>query len=128
MNVLQRGLRPQSMLHQSGVSVRKREPELTVNAKAIDNWFDKITMGLSERQKADLKKKWGKKGPVYGSGNRIELIAWDIAVHFNENFKKLDQGMKGQIATERKRAAILYKKALDATGLVTSAQSPGYAI
>jgi len=99
----------------------ERKPELNVNAKAIDNWFDKITMGLSEHQKSDLKKKWGKKGPVYGSGNRIELIAWDIAVHFNENFKKLDQGMKGQIATDNKRAAIMYKKALDATGLVTSA-------
>lgn len=99
----------------------ERKPELEVNEKAIDNWFDKITKGLSEHQKSDLKKKWGKKGPVYGSANRIELIAWDIAVHFDENFKKLDQGMKGQIATDSKRAAIRYKKALDATGLVTSA-------
>ncbi len=99
----------------------ERKPELEVNEKAIDNWFDKITTGLSERQRSDLKKKWGKKGPVYGSANRIELIAWDIAVHFNENFKKLDQGMKGQIATDSKRAAIRYKKALDASGLVTSA-------
>ena len=99
----------------------ERKPELEVNAKAIDNWFDKITAGLSENQRTDLKKKWGKKGPVYGSANRIELIAWDIAVHFDENFKKLDQGMKGQIATDSKRAAIRYKKALDATGLVTSA-------
>jgi type I restriction enzyme, R subunit len=97
----------------------ERKPELDVNEKAIDNWFEKITTGLSEHQKNDLKKKWGKKGPVYGSANRIELIAWDIAVHFNENFKKLDQGLKGQIATDSKRAAIRYKKALDATGLVT---------
>jgi type I restriction enzyme R subunit len=99
----------------------ERRPELEVNEKAIDNWFDKITLGLSERQRTDLEKKWGKKGPVYGSANRIELIAWDIAIHFNENFKKLDQGLKGQIATDSKRAAIKYKKALDATGLVSSA-------
>lgn len=99
----------------------ERKPELEVNAKAIDNWFDKITMGLSERQRTDLKKKWGKKGPLYGSANRIELIAWDIAVHFDENFKKLDLGLKGQIATDSKRTAVMYKKALDATGLVTSA-------
>jgi type I restriction enzyme R subunit len=99
----------------------ERKPELEVNAKAIDNWFEKITMGLSERQRTDLKKKWGKKGPVYGSANRIELIAWDIAVHFDENFKKLDQGLKGQIATDSKRSAVMYKKALDASGLVTSA-------
>lgn len=37
---------------------------------------------LSDEQKSDLKEKWGKKGPLYGSANRIELIAWDIAVHF----------------------------------------------
>ena len=99
----------------------ERKPELEVNEKAIDNWFDKITAGLSDEQKSDLKKKWGKKGPVYGSANRIELIAWDIAVHFDENIKKLGQGLKGQIATDSKRAAIRYKKSLDETGLVTSA-------
>ena len=99
----------------------ERKPDLEVNEKAIDNWFDKITLGLSEKQRSDLKQKWGKKGPVYGSANRIDLIAWDIAVHFSENFKKLDLGLKGQIATDSKRAAIMYKKALDATGLVSSA-------
>ena len=35
----------------------ERKPELNVNEKAIDNWFDKITLGLSEHQKTDLKKK-----------------------------------------------------------------------
>src|SRR5690606_36498258 len=61
------------------------------------------------------------KGPVYGSGNRIDLIAWDIAVHFKTNFKDLELGLKGQIATDSKLSAIRYKKALDATGLVSSA-------
>lgn len=99
----------------------ERKPELEVNEKAIDNWFDKITAGLSDEQQSDLKKKWGKKGPVYGSANRIELIAWDIAVHFDENVKKLGQGLKGQLATDSKRAAVKYKKHLDETGLVSSA-------
>ncbi len=99
----------------------ERKPELDVNEKAIDNWFEKITAGLSDKQKSDLKQKWGKKVPVFGSANRIELIAWDIAVHFDENIKKLGQGLKGQIATDSKRAAIRMKKALDETGLVTSA-------
>jgi len=48
-------------------------------------------------------------------------LRWDIAVHFKSNFKDLDLGLKGQIATSSKRSAIRYKKALDATGLVTSA-------
>ena len=99
----------------------ERKPVLDVNEAAIDNWFDKITLGLSDKQKSDLKEKYGKTGPVYGSANRIDLIAWDIAVHFKTNFKDLDLGLKGQLATSSKRAAIRYKKALDATGLVTSA-------
>jgi type I restriction enzyme R subunit len=99
----------------------ERKPVLDINEAAIDNWFEKITAGLSDKQKSDLKEKYGKKGPVYGSANRIDLIAWDIAVHFNENFKALDLGLKGQLATDSKLSAIRYKKALDATGLVSSA-------
>lgn len=99
----------------------ERRPVLNINDAAIDNWFEKITLGLSEKQQSDLKAKYGKKGPVYGSGNRIDLIAWDIAVHFKTNFKDLDLGLKGQIATDSKLSAIRYKKALDATGLVSSA-------
>jgi type I restriction enzyme R subunit len=99
----------------------ERRPVLDINDAAIDNWFEKITLGLSEKQQSDLKAKYGKKGPVYGSGNRIDLIAWDIAVHFKTNFKDLDLGLKGQLATDSKLSAIRYKKALDATGLVSSA-------
>ena len=99
----------------------ERRPVLDINAKAIDNWFDKITVSLSDKQTIDLKEKYGKKGPLYGSANRIDLVAWDIAVHFNENFKALSKDLKGQLATDSKLSAIRYKKALDATGLVTSA-------
>lgn len=99
----------------------ERKPVLDINEAAIDNWFEKITAGLTDKQKSDLKDKYGKKGPVYGSANRVELIAWDIAVHFDENFKSLNKGLKGQLATDSKLSAVRYKKALDATGLVTSA-------
>ena len=99
----------------------ERKPVLDINASAIDNWFDKITVGLSDKQKSDLKEKYGKRGQLYGSAARIQLIAWDIAVHFSENFKKLGKDLKGQLATDSKLSAIRYKKELDATGLVTSA-------
>ena len=99
----------------------ERQPELSINQKAIDNWFDKITAGLAEKQKTDLKQKFATKGAVYQSDNRIELIAWDIAVHFNENFKQLKLGLKGQIACDSKLSAIRYKQHLDATELVSCA-------
>ncbi len=99
----------------------ERQPALDINEQAVNNWFEKITSSLSDAQKADLKKKFARKGAIYGSENRIELIAWDIGVHFSENFKKLGLGLKGQVATGRKLDAIRYKKHLDATGLVSSA-------
>jgi type I restriction enzyme, R subunit len=99
----------------------ERVPELTINEEAVNRWFDKITAGLSDAQRADLKKKFAKKGAIYGAAGRIELIAWDIATHFSENIKALGLGLKGQVATDSKLDAIRYKKALDDTGLVTSA-------
>ncbi|UVN43456.1 type I restriction endonuclease subunit R [Pseudomonas mosselii] len=99
----------------------ERVPELDINEGAVNRWFDKITANLSDAQRSDLKKKFAKKGVIYGAANRIELIAWDIASHFSENIKKLGTGLKGQIATDTKLDAIRYKQALDDTGLVTSA-------
>jgi type I restriction enzyme R subunit len=99
----------------------ERVPELSIDAEAVDRWFDKITAGLAEAQRAELKKKYTGGGAIHGAASRIELIAWDIATHFHENFKKLGSGLKGQVATASKLDAIRYKKALDATGLVTSA-------
>jgi type I restriction enzyme R subunit len=98
----------------------ERRPELAVNEKAIDNWFERITAALSEKQKSDLKKKFESKGAVYGSDNRIELIAWDIAAHFNANIKALGSGLKGQVAADSKLSAIRYHKHLTATGLVSA--------
>lgn len=99
----------------------ERVPELDISEEAVNRWFEKITNNLSDAQRTDLKKKFAKKGAIYGAANRIELIAWDIATHFNENIKKLGLGLKGQVATDSKLDAIRYKKALDDTGLVTSA-------
>lgn len=99
----------------------ERKPVVDINEAAIDAWFDKITKALTDSQRSDLKKKFSTHGSIYRAANRIDLIAWDIAEHFSENFKKLELGLKGQLATDSKLSAIRYKAALDATNLVTSA-------
>lgn len=98
----------------------ERVPELEINEQAVNRWFEKITAGMSDKQRGDLKKKYTTKGAIYGAANRIELIAWDIAAHFSENVKKVGSGLKGQFATDTKLDAIRYKRALDETGLVSS--------
>ncbi len=96
----------------------ERIPDLDVNERAIDSWFERITEGLSDEQKADLKRKFAKKGQVYSADDRIRLIALDIANHFVKN---IDDGLKGQLACDSKLSAIKYKKYLDETGLFESA-------
>lgn len=101
----------------------ERIPDLEVNSKAIDAWFDRITDKLTDKQKTDLKRKFSQKGQIYQTEGRIELIAHDISDHF-QNFKQ--QGLKGQLACDSKASAIRYKELLDKIGKVTSvvAMSP----
>ncbi|MDW7746838.1 HsdR family type I site-specific deoxyribonuclease [Halomonas sp.] len=98
----------------------ERRPELDVNETSIDAWFEKITQGLSDDQKADLKKKYAKRGAVYGAKRRIQLIAWDISLHFEQHIKQYDNGLKAQLACDSKLSAIRYKRELDEIGKVTS--------
>lgn len=99
----------------------ERKPILDINERAVDAWFDQRTMGLSDQQLSDLKQKYATRGQVYKAEARIEMIAWDIAAHFKENFIDQSPGLKAQLATDSKLSAIRYKKALDDTGMVTSA-------
>ncbi|OOE46413.1 type I restriction endonuclease subunit R [Salinivibrio kushneri] len=99
----------------------ERKPLLNVNQEAVDTWFEKVTASLSDNQKADLKRKYAKQGQIYTAEDRIKLNAFDISVHFSENFKKAGLELKGQLATDSKLSAIRYKKALDDLGRVTSA-------
>ena len=96
----------------------ERIPDLDVNERAIDSWFERITEGLSDEQRADLKRKFSKKGQVYSADDRIRLIALDIANHFVKN---IDEGLKGQLACDSKASAIKYKRYLDEAGLFESA-------
>ena len=99
----------------------ERKPLLNVNQEAVDTWFEKVTAALSDDQKADLKRKYTQQGQIYTAQDRIKLNAFDISVHFSENFKKAGLGLKGQLATDSKLSAIRYKKHLDELGQVSSA-------
>jgi type I restriction enzyme R subunit len=96
----------------------ERIPDLDVNERAIDSWFARITEGLTEQQKADLKRKFSNKGQIYSSDDRIRLIALDIANHF---VKSIDGGLKGQLACDSKASAVKYKNYLDEADLFESA-------
>ncbi|MEG2266212.1 MAG: HsdR family type I site-specific deoxyribonuclease, partial [Acinetobacter sp.] len=88
----------------------ERKPDLDINDRALDTWFERITLNLSAEQKTDLKKKFGRKGQIYQAEDRIRLIALDIAHHFSQN---IQDGLKGQVACDSKQSAIKYKTFID---------------
>lgn len=96
----------------------ERIPDLDINDRAIDAGFTRITTRLTDEQKADLKRKYAKRGELYRAEDRIQLIARDIAEHFDKN---ISAGLKGQLACDSKASAIKYKKYLDEAGLFESA-------
>ncbi len=89
-----------------------------VNRKQIDRYFDLITEGLSDEAKADFKRKFSNRNHLNIAEQKIEAIAWDISLHFEENWK--GRGFKGQLVCQSKAAAVMYKKYFDMIGRVST--------
>jgi type I restriction enzyme R subunit len=89
-----------------------------VEQKSIDLWFDRISKGLSEEQKADLKRKFSRADHLNEADQKIYRIAYDIGDHFKKSWQ--GTGLKGQLVTPSKPAALKYKKYLDEFGMVSA--------
>lgn len=93
-----------------------RMSELHGDEAQLDRWFERITQGLSEAQKLDLKKKFRREEELAKSDQRLAEIAYDINQHYKHTFK--GSGLKGQLAVSSKAMAIRYKRLLDEYGEV----------
>ena len=89
--------------------------DLDVNRDVLDQWFERRTQSLTDAQKTDLKRKMSRAEEVNSTRARLELIAWDIAEHYKQNWR--DTGYKGQFATASKELAIEYLYALQDEGI-----------
>jgi type I restriction enzyme R subunit len=95
-----------------------RHVEQDVQKQGIDVWFERVSKGLTDDQKADLKRKFARYSEISQSAQTIACIAYDVSEHYAKNWK--GTGFKAQLAVRSKRAAIQYKQVLDDLGLVTS--------
>jgi type I restriction enzyme, R subunit len=95
-----------------------RHVEQYVDKGAIDEWFRRSTTGLTDEQRADLKRKYSVAEQLNRTDQKIRAIAWDVGEHFERNFKGI--GFKGQLVAPSKAAAIRYKQYLDEFGKVSS--------
>lgn len=95
-----------------------RMVEQQVSGGVIDSWFEKISEGLTDSQKADLKRKFSRINALSKTGQAIRAKAFDISEHYRKYWQ--GTGFKGQLVAPSKAAAIRFKEVLDEIGHVTS--------
>ncbi len=95
-----------------------RHVEQDVNRNGIDVWFERVSRDLTPDQRADLKRKFARYSEIGQTEPTIYCIAYDVSDHYAKNWK--GTGFKAQLATRSKRAALLFKRALDEIGMVSS--------
>lgn len=89
-----------------------------VTQNSIDKYFDIISRDLTDKQKADLKRKFSTRRILNEAEQKIANVALDISQHFEHKYK--GTGFKGQLTAPSKAIALKYKKYLDELGMVTS--------
>lgn len=91
----------------------------TVNQGPIDSWFEKLTDGLSDEQRADLKRKYSSERQLNKAEQKVRMIAWDVTQHYTRGGFQ-GTGLKGQLVAPDKATALLYKKCFDEFGMVST--------
>jgi type I restriction enzyme R subunit len=93
--------------------------EQQVSGAVIDRWFDKISDGLTENQKRDLKRKFSRMDALAKTDQAIRAKAFDISEHYRQHWQ--GTGFKAQLVAPSKAAAVRFKEVLDEIGHVSSA-------
>jgi type I restriction enzyme R subunit len=95
-----------------------RMVEQQISADAIDKWFEKISKGLTDQQKADLKRKFSRMGALAKTTQAIRAKAFDISEHYRMHWQGTP--FKAQLVAPSKAAAVRFKDVLDEIGHVSS--------
>ncbi|MDE3238038.1 MAG: type I restriction endonuclease subunit R [Paracoccaceae bacterium] len=93
--------------------------EQQVSGTVIDRWFEKISEGLTDSQKADLKRKFSRMDALSKTDQAIRAKAFDISEHYRQHWQ--GTGFKAQLVAPSKAAAVRFKEVLDEISHVTSA-------
>jgi type I restriction enzyme, R subunit len=89
-----------------------------VDGNAIDSWFEKITLGLTDDQKADLKRKFSTERQLNKAAQKVRMIAWDVSLHYSTVYQ--GTGLKGQLVTPDKETALQYMDLFNEFNLVST--------
>ena len=88
-----------------------REAKTKVTGDSLDELFEAYFSDKTEEEKAAIKRKYGTELAVLEAPQRIRWICIDMLKHYREHIQP--NGFKAMIVTSSRRAAVLYKKAID---------------
>ncbi|MFA6375868.1 MAG: HsdR family type I site-specific deoxyribonuclease [Candidatus Paceibacterota bacterium] len=95
-----------------------RYVDLTQNAEQIDRQIDRVSEGLSLKQRKELQKYISTR-IIKDNPQRIAEIAYDIEKHFVAHFQ--NTGLKAQIVAPSKYSAALFQKFFEKQGKIRTA-------
>lgn len=87
------------------------------NQAAIDTWFERHTAGLSDAQRADLKRKYSREKMLQQAAPVLYMQAFDISEHYRSTWQGTP--FKGQVVAASRAAAVQLKQYIDEIGLVS---------
>jgi type I restriction enzyme R subunit len=93
------------------VTYEARLSKFSIDEEKLDQQFEEIAGGLSDKQKTELIKKYGKKAALVKLPKRMEAVARDIVEHYKLYVEP--SGFKGQVVAYDREAVAIYKKLLD---------------
>lgn len=95
-----------------------RHVDMTQNKEVIDLWFERHTKGLTDKQKADLKRKYARAEMLNKAEKVIYMRAFDISEHYRSTWQNTPY--KAQLVAQDKMSALKYHEFLKELGWVTS--------
>lgn len=95
-----------------------RHVELDVDQDQLDRWFERVTKGLSDQQKADLKRRMARTNEVLGAAPWLREVAFDVSEHFARNWAGTP--FRAQLVARGKREAVLFKQLIDSFGEIST--------
>lgn len=93
------------------VTYEARLSKFFIDEAQVDEQFEEFTVDLSDEEKQELIKKYGKKSALVKLEKRMRAVALDIVEHFKLYIEP--NGFKAQIVCYDREACAVYKKLLD---------------
>ena len=95
-----------------------RHVEIEQNQNAVDLWFERHTVNLTDQQKADLKRKYSRADALNQADQAVYMRAFDISTHYRVNWQ--DTPFKAQLVAPNKATALKYREFFNEINAVSS--------